>query len=38
MFSGKSRKIRLVPEVHFLNILSDVPEFSVAILNIEEDA
>jgi hypothetical protein len=35
MFSGKSWKSRKVPEVHFLIILSDIPESFVAILNIK---
>jgi hypothetical protein len=38
MFSGKSRKNRNVPEIDFLNILSDIPEYSVAIFIIKENA
>jgi hypothetical protein len=39
MFSGKFRKISEVPEGHYsLNILRDIPESSVEIFNIQENA
>jgi hypothetical protein len=38
MFSGKFRKISEVPEGHSLNILRDIPESSVEIFNIQENA
>jgi hypothetical protein len=38
MFSGKFWKIRKFPEVYFLNILRNIPEYSVEILNIQENA